>query len=80
MIMEIKIVGPGCKNCQKLKENVETAVSELGMTPTITKVEEMAEIVKTGVMKTPGLIIDDKLVVSGRVAKPKEIKKLLQEV
>lgn len=80
MIMEIKIVGPGCKNCQKLKENVETAVSELGMTPTITKVEEMAEIVKTGVMKTPGLIIDDKLVVSGRVAKPKEIKQLLQEV
>lgn len=80
MIMEIKIVGPGCKNCQKLKENVETAVSELGMTPTITKVEEMSEIVKTGVMKTPGLIIDDKLVVSGRVAKPKEIKQLLQEV
>ena len=78
--MEIKIVGSGCKNCQKLKENVETAVSELGMTPTITKVEEMAEIVKAGVMKTPGLIIDDKLVVSGRVAKPKEIKQLLQEV
>ena len=59
--MEIKIVGSGCKNCQKLKENVETAVSELGMTPTITKVEDMAEIVKAGVMKTPGLIIDDKL-------------------
>jgi predicted DsbA family dithiol-disulfide isomerase len=39
----------------------------------------MAEIVKAGVMKTPGLIIDDKLVVSGRVAKPREIKELLQE-
>ena len=68
--MEIKIVGPGCKNCQKLKENVETAANDLGITPSITKVEDMAEI---------GLIIDDKLVVSGRVAKPKEIKQLLQE-
>ncbi|MBO0448648.1 TM0996/MTH895 family glutaredoxin-like protein [Enterococcus sp. MJM12] len=77
--MEIKIVGPGCKNCQKLKENVETAANDLGITPSITKVEDMAEIVKSGVMKTPGLIIDDKLVVSGRVAKPKEIKQLLQE-
>ena len=71
--MEIKIVGPGCKNCQKLKENVETAVSELGMTPTITKVEDMAEIVKAGVMKTPGLIIDDKLVVSGKLQNQRKL-------
>lgn len=77
--MDIKIVGPGCKNCQKLRENVETAISELGITPTVTKIEDMAEIVKTGVLKTPGLIIDDQVVVSGRVAKPKEIKQLLQK-
>lgn len=77
--MDIKIVGPGCKNCQKLRENVETAISELGITPTVTKIEDMAEIVKTGVLKTPGLIIDDQVVVSGRVAKPKEIKELLQK-
>lgn len=75
--MEIKIIGSGCKNCRKLKENVEAATAELGINLTITKVEDMAEIVKTGVMKTPGLMIDDKLVVSGRVAKPKEIKELL---
>ncbi|MBL1224573.1 thioredoxin family protein [Enterococcus sp. BWR-S5] len=77
--MDIKIVGPGCKNCQKLRENVETAISELGITPTVTKIEDMAEIVKTGVLKTPGLIIDDQVVVSGRVAKPKEIIQLLQK-
>lgn len=77
--MNIKIVGPGCKNCQKLRENVETAISELGITPTVTKIEDMAEIVKTGVLKTPGLIIDDQVVVSGRVAKPKEIIQLLQK-
>lgn len=50
--MDIKIVGPGCKNCQKLRENVETAISELGITPTVTKIEDMAEIVKTGFLKT----------------------------
>lgn len=76
--MNIKIVGPGCKNCKKLQENVEEAITALGITATITKVEDMAEIVKTGVLKTPGLIIDDQVVVSGRVAKPKEIMQLLQ--
>lgn len=77
--MDIKIIGPGCKNCKKLQENVEQAIAALGMTATVSKVEDMAEIVKTGVLKTPGLMIDDQVVISGRVAKPKEIMQLLQK-
>jgi len=76
--MIIKVLGmDGCANCQKLKENAQKAVSELGLKAEVQKVDDINEIMSYGVMATPGLVVDDKVVLSGKVADVEEIKKLL---
>ncbi|WIF93938.1 thioredoxin family protein [Caminicella sporogenes] len=76
--MVIKVLGSGCANCKKLEENAKKAVEELGIDATIEKVQDFAEIMKYGVMKTPALVVDEKVVIMGRVAKADEIKKHLK--
>lgn len=75
--MVIKVLGPGCANCKKLAENAKEAVKELGIDATIEKVEDFKAIMSYGVMKTPGLVVDEHVKVMGRVATVEEIKKLL---
>ena len=75
--MTIKILGTGCSNCKRLEENTKKAVSELGLDATIEKVTEIKDIMKYGIMKTPGLVVDEKVKVSGRVPTAEEIKKYL---
>ena len=75
--MVIKVLGPGCMNCKKLYENATAAVKELGIDATIEKVEDFKAILSYGVMKTPGLVVDEKVKVMGRIATVEEIKKLL---
>jgi small redox-active disulfide protein 2 len=75
--MVIKILGSGCRNCVALKENAQTAVSEAGIEAEIIKVTDFKDIMAYGVMSTPALVIDEKVVSSGRVLKPKEILRLL---
>ncbi|SHJ70848.1 thioredoxin family protein [Tepidibacter formicigenes] len=77
--MVIKILGGGCKNCQVLYKNTQKALEELGVEATIEKVEDFKEIMKYGVMKTPALVVDEKVKISGRVVKPEEIKKVIQK-
>lgn len=77
--MNIKVLGMGCCNCVKLYENAQEAVKELGIEATIEKVEDMARIMEYGVMRTPALVVDEKVVVQGRIPKKDEIKKLLQK-
>lgn len=77
--MEIKILGIGCKNCVNLAKNTEEALKELGMEATITKVTDMKDIAKYGIMRTPGLVIDEKVVSSGKVASTEEITELLKK-
>lgn len=76
--MEIKVVGPGCKNCKNLLNATETAVKELGVDATIIYVTEMADIVAAGILQTPGLVINSKIKVTGRVPTVKEIKQLIE--
>lgn len=76
--MKIKIMGTGCMKCKRLAKNVEKAVAELGVSAEIEKVEDINAIMDSGVMLTPGLIVDDELKFSGRVADVKEIKMILQ--
>lgn len=76
--MIIKVLGSGCANCKKLEENTKEAVNELGIDATIEKVEDFKEIVKYGVMRTPALVVDEKVVIMGKVAKANEIKKHLK--
>ena len=75
--MIIKVLGPGCKNCQNLEANAREALTQFGKTANIEKVTDMIEIQKYGVMRTPALVVDEKVVVSGRVPNAKEIGKWL---
>jgi small redox-active disulfide protein 2 len=77
MNMKIKVLGPGCKNCENLADNTKAALKELGLEAEIEKVTDFAEIAGYGILSTPGLVVDDKVVSSGKVLKPKEIAKLL---
>lgn len=73
----IKILGPGCKNCQNLEKNTRAALVDLGVSADVVKVTDYAEIAGYGIMSTPGLVIDEQVVVSGRVPKPEEIAQLI---
>lgn len=78
--MVIKILGSGCKNCVALKENTEAALKETGIEAEIVKVTDIKDIVAFGVMSTPALVIDEKVVSFGKVLKPKEIIKILEKL
>ncbi len=75
--MIIKVLGSGCANCKRLEENTRRAVAELGIKATIEKVSDYKDIVAYGVMKTPALVVDEKVKIMGRVPSPEEIKKYL---
>lgn len=75
--MEIKILGGGCAKCEKLEKNAVEAVKSLGLEATVTKVKEMDKIVGYGVMSTPALVVDEKVIVSGKVPNAKAIAKML---
>lgn len=76
--MIIRILGTGCKKCDKLEENTKAALEKMGKDAEIIKVSDIREIVSYGVMTTPTLVIDDKVVSSGKVLKPKAIMKILE--
>ncbi|AZZ45486.1 thioredoxin family protein [Pseudomonadaceae bacterium SI-3] len=76
--MIIKILGTGCKKCVALTENTQQAVSNLGLEVQIDKVTDVAEIAAHGVMSTPALAVDDKVVSMGKVLTPGEIERLLK--
>ena len=78
--MIIKILGSGCKNCVKLGENTEKALEELGKEAEMVKVTDMKDIMSYGIMSTPGLVIDEKVVSYGKVLKPKDIVKILEGI
>ena len=75
--MEIKILGTGCPKCKTLEKLTREVVAEIGMEANISKVEDIMEIMNYGVISTPALIIDEKVVLKGRLPSTKEIKKLL---
>ena len=75
--MKIQVLGPGCTNCKNLERAVLAALNQLGLDAPIEKVVDPVEIARLGVMRTPGLVIDGRVVVSGRVPTAGEITKLL---
>jgi len=75
--MEIKILGPGCAKCKTLDKLTHEVVEKNGINANITKVEDIMEIMKYGVMSTPALVIDEKVVLKGRVPSSDELKQLL---
>lgn len=75
--MEILILGPGCQKCKTLEKLTRDVVAENGIGATVTKVEDIAEIMKYGIMTTPALVVDGKVELKGRVPSPEEIKQIL---
>lgn len=76
--MELKILGTGCANCKNLEKATLEAVKQLHLDATITKVEDIQKIIEYGVMRTPALVVDEKVVSVGKVLSAHEIQKLLQ--
>ncbi len=77
--MEIKVLGTGCANCKTLENATRQAAAELNISTTIEKVEDIQKIMEYGIMRTPGLVIDGKVVLSGQVPKKSELKELLTQ-
>jgi small redox-active disulfide protein 2 len=78
--MIIKILGSGCKKCVALGENAKTALHAAAIDAKIEKVTDIIAIAGYGVMSTPGLVIDEKVVSTGRVLSPSEIGALLKNI
>ncbi len=77
--MKIKVLGPGCNKCETLEKSLRNVLAELSVAADVQKVTKMDEIMQHDVMMTPALVVNDKVKVAGRVPKPEEIKKLIQE-
>jgi small redox-active disulfide protein 2 len=78
--MIIKILGPGCTNCANLERVTRQAVVDLGLDAEIEKVTDYPTIVGYGVMSTPGLVVDEKVVLSGRVPTTAKVRELLESL
>ena len=79
MTLIIKVLGPGCDNCQNLEKNAREAVDALAVDATIEKVTDRAEFARYGLLYTPGLVIDEKLVAGGRIPAVAEISTWLAD-
>lgn len=77
--MNIKILGSGCANCKKLQGLTEEAVKEMSVNVTIEKVEDIQKIMSYGVMRTPAIVINEKVKAFGRIPSKDEIKKYIHD-
>jgi len=75
--MEIKVLGTGCPKCKTLEKLTKDAVQKLGLDAEVSKVEDIVEIMNYGVMRTPALVINKKIVLSGRIPSETEINEIL---
>jgi small redox-active disulfide protein 2 len=75
--MEVKILGTGCPKCKTLEQITRDVISQNNIDATVTKVDDIMEIMKYNIMTTPALVVDGKVVVKGRVPSADEIKQFL---
>ncbi len=78
-MLKIKVLGPGCANCRKLEELVREALATTGIQAEVLKVTDMNEILAHDVLKTPGLVIGDRLLSSGRIPTTATIAQWIRE-
>ena len=71
--MEIKVLGPGCRKCKSAMELIEKVVADRAPGVRVVKVDDLAEMVRLGVMSTPAVLVDGRLVLSGRVPTRDEV-------
>jgi small redox-active disulfide protein 2 len=75
--MEIKVLGTGCTKCKSLEKLTNELIAETGVDATVEKVEDIFKIMQFGVMSTPALVIDKKVVLSGRLPSASELKEII---
>ena len=76
--MHIKVLGTGCKSCDMLTDRMRAAAEEAGVPATVEKVTDLSEFERYGIMATPALVIDDEVIMAGRVPKPKDLVALIK--
>jgi small redox-active disulfide protein 2 len=76
--MEIKVLGSGCANCKALEKLVINTLAEMDVAANVEKEEDIVKIMSYGIMRTPGLVIDGKVMLSGRVPSAKELKEIIK--
>jgi small redox-active disulfide protein 2 len=76
--MKITILGTGCANCKNLEKATINALAELNIEADVEKVEDIQKIISYGIMRTPALVIDEKVIFSGRLPGIAEIKQMIQ--
>lgn len=76
----VKVLGSGCKKCNQLEAATKAALEQLGMDTTIDHVTDFSQIAAYGVMTTPALVVDGKVVSYGKVLKTDEVVKILQKI
>ncbi len=77
--MNIKVLGTGCSNCKTLEKTVYKALEEMNFSAQVEKIEDIQKIMSFGIMRTPGLVIDDKVLLSGKVPSVKEMIELIEK-
>ena len=77
--MQIKVLGTGCAKCKSLEKVTRKAVDELNLDATVEKVEDIQKIMEYAVMRTPALVVNEKVVLSGQLPKLADIKQLLSQ-
>lgn len=75
--MDIKILGPGCKNCVLLYKMTSQALQEIGLEASIEKVEDYGQIASYGVISTPALVVDGVVAFSGRIPTPTHLREII---
>jgi len=75
--MRIQVLGPGCVRCHTLSRNTAEAAASLGLDVDVEEVADIAEIVRRGIMATPALVVDDEVLLSGRVPTASHVRELL---
>ncbi|MFA8434046.1 MAG: thioredoxin family protein [Marinifilaceae bacterium] len=77
--MEIKVLGTGCSKCKTLEKVTKEAVAKAGVEASVTKVEDIVEIMQMGVMSTPALVVDGKVVLTGKIPSVDEMVKIVSK-
>jgi small redox-active disulfide protein 2 len=76
--MNIKVLGTGCPNCKTLEKSVINALAEMNIAANVEKVEDIQKIMAYGVMRTPALVINEKVVLSGKIPTKQELKDIIE--
>lgn len=75
--MQIRVFGPGCHRCEVLAENARLAVAKLGIDATVEEIHDLLQMVALGIITTPTLVVDGRVVLSGKVPSVEELQEIL---